>query len=114
MHELSYMSRMVTTALLACEENDIKKVDELVISVGETTGLIPHYLEDYYPKCTEGTLLEGSHLTVHFIPVTAKCLNCGEEYKPSPKDQYACPKCQSIKASFIAGREFRLDRIIGE
>ncbi|MDD6351762.1 MAG: hydrogenase maturation nickel metallochaperone HypA [Lachnospiraceae bacterium] len=114
MHELSYMIRMVDTALVACKENDLTSVDELVIKVGETTGLIPHFLEDYYPQCIKGTILEGSKLTVNFIPVTARCDDCGTEYQPSRENSYKCPKCGSIHSKIIGGREFTLERIIGD
>lgn len=114
MHELSYMMRMVDTALAACKENDLTSVDELVIKVGETTGLVPHFLEDYYPQCIKGTILEGSKLTVNFIPVTARCDDCGTEYQPSRENSYKCPKCGSIHSKIIGGREFTLERIIGD
>ncbi|MQN01361.1 MAG: hydrogenase maturation nickel metallochaperone HypA [Lachnospiraceae bacterium] len=114
MHELSYMMRMVDTALEACKKNDLKKVTEMEISVGEATGLIPHYLKDYYPKCVKGTILEGSDLTVHFIPVMAKCSDCGSEYQPSKENDYRCPNCKSFKAVIVHGREFTLNRLTGE
>ncbi|MBQ1821905.1 MAG: hydrogenase maturation nickel metallochaperone HypA [Lachnospiraceae bacterium] len=114
MHELSYMSRMVGMALDACKQNQLTSVESIEISVGETTGLVPHFLEDYYPECVKGTLLEGSKLYINFLPVTARCMDCGEEYKPGPENEYSCPMCRSIKSSFLHGREFTLDKIIGE
>lgn len=114
MHELSYMMRMVDTALDACKQNDLEKVTEMDISVGEATGLIPHYLKDYYPQCVKDTILEGSKLTVHFIPVMAKCSDCGTEYNPSKENDYRCPSCNSFKATIVHGREFILDRLTGE
>lgn len=114
MHELSYMMRMTETALEACRENDLRRVDEMVISVGEATGLIPHFLEDYYPECVKGTILEGSKLTVNYVPVTAKCQECGQKYNPSRENHYCCPRCQSPKAVITGGREFTLERLIGD
>lgn len=114
MHELSYMMRMVDTALEACQNNGLKSVSSMEISVGEATGLIPHYLKDYYPQCVKGTILEGSELCVHYIPVTARCSDCGNEYNPSRENDYRCPVCNSFKATIVHGREFILDRLTGE
>lgn len=105
---------MVDTALTACQENDLKTVTSIEISVGEATGLIPHYLEDYYPQCVKDTILENSTLKVNYIPVTAKCEDCGTEYTPSRENGYKCPQCASIHSRMIHGREFVLDRLTGE
>lgn len=105
---------MVDTALDACKENGLTTVQEMQISVGEATGLIPHYLEDYYPQCVKDTILENSTLKVDYIPVTAKCDDCGTEYTPSRENDYKCPQCGSIHSRMIHGREFILDRLIGE
>ena len=114
MHELSYMMRMVDTALQACHDNDLKTVPTMEISVGEATGLIHHYLEDYYPQCVKDTILEDSTIKVNYIPVTAKCDDCGAEYTPSRENEYRCPECDSIHSRMIHGREFVLDRLVGE
>lgn len=105
---------MVDTALTACQENNLKTVTSIEISVGEATGLIPHYLEDYYPQCVKDTILENSTLKVNYIPVTAKCEDCGTEYTPSRENEYKCPQCASIHSRMIHGREFVLDRLTGE
>lgn len=105
---------MVDTALTACQENNLKTVTSIEISVGEATGLIPHYLEDYYPQCVKDTILENSTLKVNYIPVTAKCEDCGTEYTPSRENEYKCPQCRSIHSRMIHGREFVLDRLTGE
>lgn len=108
------MMRMVDTALEACKKNDLKRVSGMEISVGEATGLIPHYLKDYYPQCIKGTILEGSSLKVNYIPVTAVCLDCGTEYTPSKENDYKCPSCKSFHSKMLHGREFILDRLTGE
>lgn len=114
MHELSYICRMVSSAVSAADENNIKRVDSIEISVGEMTGLVPEYLERYYPAATEGTILEGSRLQIDFRPVQAKCTDCGTEYAPSKDNAYRCPACGSVKAHILSGREFDLVRFSGE
>lgn len=114
MHELSYMARMVNTAISAAHENNIKRIGSMEIAVGEMTGLVPEYLEHYYPAATEGTVLEGSKLIIDFCPVKARCQDCGNEYAPSRENSYKCPACGSVKASILSGREFDLVRLSGE
>lgn len=114
MHELSYITRMVSAALSAANENNIKRVDSMEIAVGEMTGLVPEYLERYYPAATEGSILEGSKLIIDFLPVKAECTDCGKVFAPSKENAYKCPVCGSPRAKVLSGREFDLVRLSGE
>lgn len=114
MHEMSYILRIVRLAERTAAENSLEKIDAVEIAVGEMTGLVPEYLTRYYPEAARGTALEGSELVIDYVPVRARCENCGAEYAPSRENRYCCPVCGSPRAKVLAGREFELVRITGE
>ncbi|MGI5989776.1 MAG: hydrogenase maturation nickel metallochaperone HypA [Lachnospiraceae bacterium] len=107
MHELSYMVRFANMAVEAAEKNHAKKVDTVTIRVGQMTGLVPQYLQHYYPQAAAGTILEGSRLVIEECPVRMKCA-CGNVYTPDRENGYACPKCGGSAGRLISGREMDL------
>ena len=114
MHEMSYIVKLVNTALDSLKDMDGGKVKELFVQVGAMTGLEPYYLKKYYPEAVRGTLLEGSGLQVELIPVEACCQDCGLVYQPTRDYGYGCPSCGSGQGRVVHGREFVLDHIVLE
>jgi len=111
MHELSYITRLVNMAAASATENKAKKVESISIQVGQMTGLIPEYLERYYPIACKNTILEGSSIKIEYLHTTLKCDDCGGEYTPNAENNYCCPNCKSIKGKLIHGREFLIKDI---
>lgn len=102
-------------AKMACDtaiQNNARSVDLVSIQVGEMTGLIPEYLERYYPKAVEGTILEGSKLEIEFLPVLVRCKSCGHEYHPDKSNEYLCPSCHNSGSDLLHGREFLIKNIV--
>jgi len=112
MHELSYMTRLANLACETANENHAKSVKKIKVEVGAMTGVLPKYLEYYFPTVIKGTILEGSELETILIPVKAHCNNCGKEYTPTADNDYRCPSCKSIEASIIDGRDVKLKEVI--
>lgn len=112
MHELSYISRLANLAIETATANNALTVESITIQVGEMTGLVPEYLQNYYPSAVKGTILEGSRLEIEYLHVVAKCSNCGNEFTPSKEDEYLCPKCHNSASSILHGREFLIKNII--
>nr|WP_027870423.1 hydrogenase maturation nickel metallochaperone HypA [[Eubacterium] cellulosolvens] len=108
MHEMSYVLRLVNLAEEAAREQNAKKVTRILVSVGETSGVLPEYLHKYYKKAVQGTLLEGSVLETEANPVAAVCKDCGTSYHPEKEHRYACPACGSNRAELSGGRGVRL------
>lgn len=111
MHEMSYVLRLVNLAEEAAREQQAKRVTRILVSVGETSGVLPEYLHKYYTKAVQGTLLEGSVLETVDDPVVAICRDCGLSYHPEKEHRYACPACGSLRADLSGGRGVRLVNI---
>ncbi len=109
MHEMSYMIRFLNMAEEALsEEPKETSVEEIIVEVGEMTGVMPEYLEKYFPKAAEGTRFSTSKLVVESIPAATECASCKTEYHPAKENGYRCPNCQSTQGRIIHGRELNL------
>lgn len=111
MHELSYVVRFVNLAEEHARSQHAARVTRITVEVGETSGVLPEYLQKYYPDATKGTLLEGSELVTIPLRVEAVCKDCGTHYHPERSNDYACPSCGSVRASYTGGRSVRLKSV---
>ncbi len=106
MHELAATESLLTAALRAAEGAGARKVLRIVVSVGHYTGILPEYVEKYFPTASSGTAAEGAALEFQVLPVRVACGSCGTESELAVEDadagipEYACRVC--------GGREFRL------
>ncbi len=114
MHEMSYIARMVSLAVDVATENRAKKVKSIEVSIGKTSGVMPYYMQKYYPDASKGTILEGAELICVEVPVTALCEECGKEYEPTKESNYLCPFCGGRKAHIVAGKDVVLTNVVIE
>ncbi len=113
MHELSYLIEFVKIAEETASKNEISKICTLRLKIGKATGVLPYYLQRYFPSATKGTRLEGAKLEIEEVPVHAACEDCGLEYEPNAQNRYTCPACGSIRAKLTGGRELLVEAIEG-
>lgn len=111
MHEMSTMVRMVNLACETAEKEGGGKLRSLSISVGAMTGILPYYLKKYFPAASKGTTAEEAELKITEVPVTVRCLDCGAVYEPEKESGRRCPKCGSIRAHILTGRDITLDQV---
>ncbi len=111
MHEMSTMVRMVDLACETAEKQGGGRLRSLSVSVGAMTGILPYYLEKYFPAASRGTPAEGAVLKITEVPVTVKCLDCGSVYEPEKESGRRCPKCGGIRAHILTGRDITLDQV---
>ena len=111
MHELSTMIRLVDLAERRAREAGAGKILRIEVSVGEMTGILPYWLERYFPEASQGTAAQGALLQIRSVPVRVCCLGCGCGYIPDRGTDRACPLCGSIRGKILSGREITLDRL---
>ena len=114
MHEMSYIASMVDLAIEIAKENNAVKVKTIVIMIGKTSGVMPYYMNKYFPDATRGTVLEGAELVCEEVDVKAHCDECDKEYFPTREFNYLCPHCGGRKAHIIEGKGVTLKSIIFE
>ena len=111
MHELGLLSAMVKTIEKIVKEQNIERVDKVVLQVGELSGALPHYLEECYPAAVYKTFMEKTELELEIVPGICKCKDCGEEFNGKAYD-LKCPKCGGENLTALSGRELVIKEII--
>ena len=111
MHEMSTIVRMVNLACEAARREGGGRLRSLSIRVGAMTGILPYYLEKYFPEASKGTPAEGAVLKITEVPVTVSCMDCGTVYEPEKTPGRRCPRCGGIRGRVQTGRELMLDQI---
>lgn len=111
MHELGIMYHVVKTVVNVAKENNIQKVDTLVLQIGELASVVPHFIESCYPVAVDGTILEDTELKIEIIPGNARCRECGTIYNfLENKDK--CPACSGDTWEILSGKEFNIKEIV--
>lgn len=114
MHEMSYISKMVSLAIEVAKENNAGRVISIEVEIGKTSGVLPYYMYKYYPEVAKGTIIEGARLICEETDVKALCEECGSEYYPNRENDYLCPVCGGRKARIIGGRGVVLKNVVIE
>ncbi len=110
MHELGVLLEVVKQVTEVAAQNNVEKVEKLVLQVGELSSMIPKYIKDIYPMAVEDTVLEGSVLEVETIPGNGKCRGCTEVFNLMI-EKGVCPRCGKRDFEIISGDEFFIKEI---
>ena len=114
MHEIGLLYKMAELAEKVAAENGLKKIISITVEVGELSGILPVFLEKYYPLIIvnrEG--LKESKLLVVVIRGQGLC----DEFKTLyniMKNEGKCPQCHSRSKTILGGREFVVKNILYE
>ncbi len=111
MHELGVLLEVVKQVTEVAEENDVTKIEKLVLQVGELSAMIPRYMKQLYPAAVDETILEGSELEIEIIPGNGRCRECNHVYNLLEEDG-KCPECGCQKFEMVSGDEFMIKEIV--
>lgn len=111
MHELGILYHVVTQVVQIAKDNQLSQVETLVLQVGETSPVIPRYLQACFPAATDGTLLEKTKLQIEVLPANGLCAACGKVF-PLLKNNKTCPQCGGQAYEQLSGNEFYIKEII--
>ncbi len=112
MHELGVLMQVVDMVERTAEENEIEKVEKIVLQVGELASVVPKYLEACYEPAVYNTSLQDTELEIEIIPGNCKCADCGHVFN-FLKSNRKCPECGGDQLILMSGREFYIKEIIG-
>jgi hydrogenase nickel incorporation protein HypA/HybF len=113
MHEMGIVVSFVRIAQNYAARNNAAKVLKVVLQLGEISGIVPRYLDEFYPVVIEGTMLEGSVLEIETIEASVFCTDCGTTYNPARTD-FKCSNCGSEQCDVIDGRGLFIKEIVIE
>ena len=73
MHEVGVMIEVVETVENFAVQNNLTKIDTLVLQIGELSSIIPRYIEACYPAAVDGTMLQDTKLQIEILPGNGIC-----------------------------------------
>lgn len=122
MHEFSVMSDVMEALKEEALKHDFKGVKEVVLEVGVLTFLAHEQLRFSYKVLSEGTVFDGSELSIENRPAMVRCDSCGYEGEGGFRDEpgfhrvmptFSCPKCDE-PTSVVSGNECIIRRIVAD
>lgn len=103
---------MVKTIEQVMADEQLTKIDKIVLQVGELSGIVPSYLEECYPAAVYKTPFEETKLEMEIIPGIVRCRECGVEFNAVEHD-LKCPGCASESLEIVSGSEFIIKELHG-
>ena len=105
MHEIGLVREVLRTVSDFAEKNNVEKVDEIVLEVGELSLVIPEYLEEIYPKVVaKDEQFRDTKLILEIVPGLAICEDCDCVFNVT-KEEGICPDCGSQNKTVYSGKE---------
>ena len=80
MHEIGVLIEVVKTVENFAKQNGVKKIQVLVLQIGELSSMIPRYIEACYPAAVDGTILQETELKIEILPGNAICITCNKVF----------------------------------
>lgn len=111
MHELGIVFEVIKIVDQSFISNKLKRVDKIILEVGQLSQVIPRFLEECYPAAVDGTKYEQTKLEIEVLPANGRCKHCGEIYNVVD-NRRVCPNCSNTDYSLISGQEFNIKEIV--
>jgi len=111
MHEIGVLMEVVNSVERLAKENEVQKIQTLVLQIGEMSSMIPKYMQNLYPAAVDGTILEGSTLEIEILPANALCRECNKVFN-LVKNNGNCPVCNTNNWEMLSGKEFFIKEIV--
>lgn len=107
MHEMSITLGIVKIAEEEVNKRGAKFVSEIVLEIGELSGIELDSLEFVWPAAVKETVLENAKRVIDYKEGKGNCIDCDTVFKVhSLSDE--CPKCGSYFKSIVQGKEMRV------
>ena len=108
MHELSVTQGIFDIVESEAKKNNVKKVVNVKLKIGQLSGIMPMLIQDYFNILTEGTIVEGAELIIDRVEASIRCSECNE-VSMIDRMKLKCPKCDSIEVKIETGKEFYIE-----
>ena len=107
MHELSLALEVIELARREAKKNGVFVVQEIVIEVGDLSGVEAEAFQSALELVVRGTMLENAEVKIIRTPGKGRCLSCNLEF--DMKNRVAvCPECECFPSEISGGDEFRV------
>lgn len=111
MHELGIVFHIIDSLEAVGKENQLTKVANVTLEVGEVSGVVDSYLKDCWKWASDKSeLLKGAGLITLSIPAVTLCEDCNRTYE-TVKYAKTCPYCTGNNTYLVTGNEFNIKEI---
>ena len=111
MHELGVVIEVVKTVEKVALENNLTKVDSVVLQIGELSSMIPKYVESCFPVAVYNTSLKDAKLKIEVIPANGMCKICNKVFNVK-ENNGQCIYCNGNSWDLLSGKGFMIKEII--
>ncbi|MGD8191324.1 hydrogenase maturation nickel metallochaperone HypA [Brevibacillus ginsengisoli] len=116
MHEMSLMESTLTMVRDLASKEQMTRITEVCLGVGELSGAMPDALRFAFEALTKVdtyAMFRGATLTIQWEEAVALCSNCGASYHPDRKI-LLCPECSLPTGKLIQGENLQVLYFEGE
>ncbi|MFH1005164.1 MAG: hydrogenase maturation nickel metallochaperone HypA [Bacteroidota bacterium] len=110
MHELSISQNIVDIVKSHASKYHAKKVTEIIIDIGEVSGIEKTALEFALEILVKNTFLQDTKIIINIIPGKARCSSCGNIF-PVHDFISQCSNCGNIYPEIIQGKNLKVKSI---
>lgn len=111
MHELSIAHGIVDVVTTSAIAAGVARIRTVFVNVGRLSGVEAGALEFSYDLVVADTMLAGSRLAIHDIPIVIYCTPCGAERELPGVQRFRCPVCDTPSGDIRRGRELEVASI---
>lgn len=111
MHELGIVYEVIKIVDNFVKDNEIKRVEKIVLEIGQLSQAIPRFIEECYPAAVDGTPYENTELEIQTLPANAKCKDCNRVFN-IVEHRKICPECSGDQYELKSGQEFNIKEVV--
>ena len=113
MHELSVAQNIIETIEQNVPKDELCNVREVLLKLGEYSGVVADSLKFSYEIITSGNELQHSALKIENIPFSIKCNSCGS-ITTNSYGLRECAECLKTDTEVLSGEELLISEIVLE
>lgn len=108
MHELGIVFEVIDSVEKMAKENNVKKVVEITMEIGEVSTVIPSYFEECFSWAIQKhEILKDCKLEIVVLEGRTFCNDCKKTYS-TVKYGKKCPYCNSENTYLLTGEELSI------
>lgn len=111
-HEASIAENILRIVEDAASQNNLSKIHQVVLTVGQFSGVQPELLHFAFEFINKGTIMEYAEIEIETPPLLLYCKKCETEYLGELED-LRCPACLGEAFDILQGRELTVKAIVG-
>ena len=111
MHELGIVVHVINQIEKLAKENNVKKVVELTLEVGEVSGVVKEYFVDAFSWAIKKTeYMKECKLNLVIIQGISYCEDCKKTY-PTTEYGKECPCCHGPHTYLVTGKDVMIKNV---